>query len=118
MRRRSCSHRGCQRAVQRTAVAVAHPRIPRPSPTRQEVGTRVVKRGNPRGGDPNRRTAVVRLGTASVCTRSARCGAGSRILAFLDHLDVARLKCTVGQRVAGGATRDVAMQTGGQLSSD
>ena len=41
-----------------------HPRTPRPSPMRQEVGTSVVRRGNPRCGDANRRTAVVRLRTA------------------------------------------------------
>jgi hypothetical protein len=53
-----------------------------------------------------------------MCKRGARCGAGSRTLAFLAPLVWHGFKCTVGQRVAGGATRDVAMQTGAQLSSD
>ena len=94
-----------------------HPRTPRPSPMRQEVGTSVVRRGNPRCGDANRRTAVVRLRTA--CASAAR--AAGPVLG-LSHFSPPWCgmwrKCTVGQRVAGGATRDVAMQTGGQLSSD
>jgi hypothetical protein len=54
-----------------------------------------------------------------ICKCGARCGAGSRTLAFLAPLVWHHgFKCTVGQRVAGGATRDVAMQTGAQLSSD
>ena len=58
-------------------------------------------------GDANRRTAVVRLETA--CASAAR-GAGSRTLAFLvPFLGAASFKCTVGQRVAGGATPDVAL---------
>ena len=51
----------------------------------------------------------------SMCKRGARCGAGSRALAFLDPLVWHGASV---RTVGGGATRDAAMQTGAQLSPD
>jgi len=88
----------------------------------------VARRNAWRAGQPemwrckvaNRCTAVVRLGTACArAARGARCGAGSRTLGLsTPWCGMAWCIRTVGQRVAGRATREAATWTGAQLSSD
>ena len=51
----------------------------------------------------------------SMCKRGARCGSGSRTLAFLDPL-VWHASARSANALAGGATRDAAMRTCAQLS--
>jgi hypothetical protein len=68
-------------------------------------------RVNPRCGDPDRGTAVIRLGTA----RASAARVAEPVLG-LSHfsapiVQVAWRKCTVGQRVAGGRRGGAAMQT-------